>query len=104
MKFDFAWLAVSLPEPDGRWVYVGVLLRDDASISFEPVPGFEVATVEVIRATERATTADTIAECWDYFVDRGAGGLSSFSEPGKIEAPTRASAVERLMRRIPAPV
>lgn len=101
MKFDASWLAVSPPGPVPQWTYIGILVRGGDALSFHPVRGFEGPGAPLVRACENATAGETVDDSWDYFLERGIGGLSSFAEPVKIEADDRAAAVVELMRTAP---
>lgn len=101
MKFQASWLSTAIGnEP---WVVVGVLLRGDGRVSFHPRPGGEIPTLDLARACDRAsdTDAEAVDDLWDYLMERGLGGLSSFTEPDEIEADDRPAAVAELMRSVP---
>lgn len=105
MTFDASWLAVYGLDPEDRsrerWHFVGVLLRGGGVLSFHPIRGFETVGAGLVTSTETATAGGNVDDAWDYLLDRGVGGLSSFSEPDKMEADDRQTAVAELMRRIP---
>jgi hypothetical protein len=101
VTYDFAWLAILLP--DRRWVYIGVLVHGDQppALSFHPVKGFDIPAQPMIESADRATGNGLADEGWSYWTERGGVGLSQLSEPDTIDAPDRAAAVAKLMRSIP---
>lgn len=100
MRFEFMRLRVRDLAEGGGWHEVGVIVRadDGFGMTFHPRRGFESATAQVRASVERATIKGTEAEAWDYYLDRGFGMYSTFTEPDTLEADNRAAAVESLLR------
>jgi hypothetical protein len=99
VKFQWMWFQVREPGPAGEWDDVGVVLLADGVISFHPRRGFESAGARVAVPCERATAAGTADELWEYFIERGAGGYSTFSDPDTLDAEDRTSAAGVLLDR-----
>jgi hypothetical protein len=101
VTYDFAWLAVLLP--DRTWVYIGVLVHGDSppALTFHAIKGFEVPAEPMIEAADRATGNGLADDGWSYWTERSGVGQSQLSEPDTIEASSRAAAVAKLMEAIP---
>lgn len=90
-------MRLSIRDPAAQeWIEVGVMLREGGRLTFHPRPGFEVATVRVSNAADLASDRETVEEAWEYYRERGVGGLSVFSEPGTLEGASRAEVAARL--------
>ena len=100
MIFEFMRLRVHDLAPAGDWTEVGAMLRGDdgRGVTFHTRRGFEPITAPFVEAAQRATIGGTVADAWDYWLDRGFGLYSVFTEPDRLEADSRDAAAESLLR------
>lgn len=86
MIFEVSWLAL---RGDDGWVDVGFVGRDKRSrLYVHPLPGFESSMVDVTLGAARAEYDGRAEDFWEYLMERGIGGYSSFSRPVEVEADT----------------